>query len=553
MRATTNKNLPSRLVRWAFLVGASLLLLGCPTDSPTAPNQTPTTPDTSASGSWIVTITGSDPSLQTNGTPSTLTITIRRAGSDELPADGATAGIVTSLGRFDDPVTGPSEGTISLIGGVAQVRLFPGDTAGTAVVQVQIETSVGSLSIGISQSVVQDFVVTGVTPAEGGTNGGDDIMIMGQGFQDPVRVFFGSIPAEVLAVANDLIRVLSPAGSEGFVTVNVTILFGSGDQKTFDFTSGFRYVDQTVVPIVFSVDPPSGPNEGGTSVAINGENFLNPVQVFFQGRDGRVGADIQSSSAMQIVVSSPTATGFGVNHQNQAVDVVVRNIASGLEGALEGGFRYGDTAPFITSIDPVEGPFVGGTVFRIFGSGFVAPLFVDIEGAGRQQVTSVAADGTRVTARTERIFPTSCTDKTGDVKVTIRDTGLVVIGPSFRYQVVELAPQIDSVEPTVITFDNPGDVTVRGSLLSNVRASIGGIAVPVEQVSTSVLKLDPPTFPDSFFDTLTCADADPRSEVLVPTSASVTVTSDDSKCTDTFDLAILVNPDTSKDDCSDPP
>ena len=44
-------------------------------------------------------------------------------------------------------------------------------------------------------------------------------------------MFFGAFPAELLAVANDVIRVLTPAGSEGFVDVIVSVLFGSADEK----------------------------------------------------------------------------------------------------------------------------------------------------------------------------------------------------------------------------------------------------------------------------------------------------------------------------------
>ena len=460
MRATLNKNLPSCELRWAFLIGVSLLLLACPTDSPTALKQTPTTPDGTPSASWVVTITGSAGSLETNGTPSTLTISIRRASTNELPPDGATAAISTTLGRFDDPVTGPSSGVVSLVGGLAQVRLFPGDEAGTAIVQVQIESSVGSLSIDILQAVIQDFLVTGVTPSEGGTSGGDEIEVMGQGFVEPLRVFFGDAPAEVLSVVNDLILALSPPGSAGFADVNVSIRYGSPDEETFEFISGFLYRDE---------------------------------------------------------------------------------------------------GPFISSIDPVEGSFVGGTELNIYGSGFPANrnrVFVEI-GGKRQVVRS--SDSKQIVAITERIFPNSCTDVPGEVTVTIRDTGLTAGGPQFTFLVEEKAPILTSVSPTLLVC--PGDcvgrdLTVRGNRLgakrlgATIHTTSGFEAsVPLTRAGNT-LTLRLPPFGVGFFDTQQCPAGSARTEIPIDTSFSVTVEDEDTTCSDTLSLAVLVEPDPAETNCT---
>ena len=94
---------------------------------------------------------------------------------------------------------------------------------------------------------------------------------------------------------------------------------------------------------------------------------------------------------------------------------------------------------------------------------------------------------------------------------------------------------------------------VKGRRLGNSRATVGGLSVAVTQVSQRELSLDPPNFPDGFFDTATCAEGDMRTSKLLPTSANVTIKSDDTQCEDTFGLAILVHPDDEKDECSDPP
>ena len=73
------------------------------------------------------------------------------------------------------------------------------------------------------------------------------------------------------------------------------------------------------------------------------------------------------------------------------------------------------------------------------------------------------------------------------------------------------------------------------------------------RISQRELCLTPPIFPDSFFDIGSCAATDPREDKLLPTSADVTVKSIDTMCEDTFALAVLVTPDDTKDECTDPP
>jgi hypothetical protein len=82
-----------------------------------------------------------------------------------------------------------------------------------------------------------------VEPPQGITAGGDQVTILGGGFQPgktQVEVRFGRRKAEsVVIAAADQISVVTPAGDKG--PVDVTLSFDSG--KSFKIPGGFKYVD----------------------------------------------------------------------------------------------------------------------------------------------------------------------------------------------------------------------------------------------------------------------------------------------------------------------
>ena len=287
--------------------------------------------------------------------------------------------------------------------------------------------------------------------------------ILGQEFESPVRVTFGGLPADVLSVTSNAIRVRTPRNDTvppppavGRLPVDVTVTINVNEvrEATDTLVAGFTYTRGTVgvQPVIFSVTPNIGPNEGGTRVTINGDGFADPVQVTFENGSSVLEAQVESVARTQIVVISPPAVGFGNDLRNQQVDIRVKNQLNGLEVVRADAFRYG-VAFSVFAVDPSSGPFTGGTRVTIFGEGFDEPLVVDF-GTLRQQVLSVT--GNEILVRTVPIRSTgACQDVELPVLVTHLETNQTAQGGSFTYLIEQFAPDIISTSPSTLS-QNPG-------------------------------------------------------------------------------------------------
>jgi hypothetical protein len=85
--------------------------------------------------------------------------------------------------------------------------------------------------------------VDSVEPPQGTTAGGEEISLVGSGFQPgktQAEVKFGRKKAELVTIASTTkIRVVTPANEKG--PVDVSVMFDSGD--AFKIPNGFRYVE----------------------------------------------------------------------------------------------------------------------------------------------------------------------------------------------------------------------------------------------------------------------------------------------------------------------
>ncbi len=180
-----------------------------------------------------------------------------------------------------------------------------------------------------------------------------------------MRVSFGGNPADVLGVTSNAIRVRTPrndsvpqppAVGRLAVDVTVTINVNESNEASDTLVSGFTYARGSVgvQPVIFSVTPNIGPNEGGTRVSINGDGFSSPVQVTFESGTSVLEAQVESVTRTQLVVISPPAVGFGNDLRNQQVDIRVLNQLNGLEVVRADAFRYG-VAFSVFAVDPSSG------------------------------------------------------------------------------------------------------------------------------------------------------------------------------------------------------
>ena len=223
---------------------------------------------------------------------------------------------------------------------------------------------------------------TEVRPSEGSKDGGETVIIKGNGFEDGALVAFGGRAAkDVVVVDPTTLRVTTPIGSLGPVVVNVR----NPDEESYALQDAFTYVDQPP-RVVMLVRPASGAMSGGTKVTIVGTGFEPDATVIFGGKKA---TEVEVVSSTKITALTPAGE-LGL------VDVGVRN--PGVPPAtLAESYEFVE-APMITGVKPADGPETGGTKVTITGTGFLSGATVTFDGADATGV-KVVSEAT-ITAKT---------------------------------------------------------------------------------------------------------------------------------------------------------
>ena len=180
-----------------------------------------------------------------------------------------------------------------------------------------------------------DPTVNSVSPNVGPSVGGTQVIVAGTNFNGVNAVGFGSTAAASYTVNSPTqITAISPPGS-GEVDVKVTT---SGGTSATSFADHFTFTPPRSV--VASVVPSQGPPGGGTSVTVNGSNFVGVSAVRF----GSAAAAVTATSSNQITAISPPGSGI--------VDVTVTTAAGTSATTRADQFTYGrEIAP--SSPNPV--------------------------------------------------------------------------------------------------------------------------------------------------------------------------------------------------------
>lgn len=556
------------------------IMVGCQSDSPTEPSSgppvSPKPPDPVTT--FIVDVTASPSDLTAGGeTSSTIVVKVRRSDNGQPPPDLTPVTLTTTLGGFGAP-GGPNSVQLQLVNGEASAVLFPGTSVGTATVRAVVGPSAGVTNVRIGEA--ETFFVGSVEPSVGDPEGGDEVTIIGGGFDSPVRVTFNGTAATVRSVTPTRIRVVTPSadaagvsvgvGETAAVDVAVTINVNETNQATDSLSRGFTYSfgggGGPIQPQVFSVSPASGSNEGGDRVTIRGAGFRAPVQVLFgiggnaDSFDG-VEATVESVRDDQIVVVTPAARGFGQNLVNQVVDVLVKNIETGFSTVSRQKFKYG-TDVLITAVSLDTRPTGGGTPieggFRVIiqGQGFDEPVAVEFEFESTnvaigQSVLSVTGTQIVVLAGPAPI-PDECPENgliavegINVVNVETGDGDEADIG--FNYVIPR--PLVFGVNPT---SGSPGiTAAISGRDFSpNSQVLFGdpedGSSAQVLSSTSTSLSIRIPNAPQGFdFIEEPCdgnGDGNPGGTRLSPTPISVSVRNLETGCVGTLSNAFLLNP-----------
>lgn len=270
-------------------------------------------------------------------------------------------------------------------------------------------------------------IITSVTPADGEIVGGEEITIIGENFlENPLVRFGGSYSSSVTFVSDKELKVLTPKGTQGTVTLSV---INTDNQVA---TADFNYYAQ---PEVSGISPTSGSVAGGTLIEINGKYFMRGVKV-------KIGENyspkVTYHSSIYLHAETPQAAEPG------EADVVIEN-PDGRQIKLTNGFTYKPLPTIkLTSISPSQGYTTGNETVTLVGELFKNTskvYFGDIEATG-----VVYYNPTKLTVKA----PPSSQIGTVDVKITNTDGTESVLPQSYKYVTPPPppAPTVSSISPT---------------------------------------------------------------------------------------------------------
>jgi hypothetical protein len=203
-------------------------------------------------------------------------------------------------------------------------------------------------------------VLEGIDPTSGPAVGGTTVTVTGSGFMAGMVILFGDTPAaEVTPVSAEQVLAVTPPGTHGLADVTVI----NPDTTPDALGDIWRYY---AAPEVTSMYPTSGPEDGGTTVTLEGNYFWTEApgpQVFFGGEEVPAD-DIDVLDGTLIQVITPPGSG--------PVAVTVVN-ADGQQTIVGQSFVFVPPAdpPVINYLVPSYGTGSGGEIVSVVGTGFL--------------------------------------------------------------------------------------------------------------------------------------------------------------------------------------
>ena len=347
-------------------------------------------------------------------------------------------------------VGGVAATNISVISSTSIVAFAPAGVAGAQSVGVTTPGGVGTKAS--AYTFVATPTIASVTPSTGPMTGGTSFTITGTNLSG-ASVTIGGIAASSVVATATSITAKSPSSTTKIAKPIVVTTSGgtSTPAEMFTYTG--------VAPIIASLDPASGPVNGGTLLYINGSNFTGATSVTI---GGAVASNMLVYSSL-IRVNTPSGV---VGDQ----PIVVNSPEGPSTQAIT--FTYTAVqAPTITFVSPSFGPTAGGTPITIGGTNLIGAS-VTIGGAAALNVVVTATQITAVT-------PPS----TDGVKTIAVTTAGGIATTSFNYGTP--APTITSVNPDAGPTSGGTLFTITGTNLTGASSvKVGGVA------ATSVVVVD---------------------------------------------------------------
>ena len=267
--------------------------------------------------------------------------------------------------------------------------------------------------------VIAAPVVSGVTPGDGPTTGGNVVTLTGTGFTTPgtkLHVEFGAATASIDSVSDTSLTVTAPpsavppveaaTGAAGAVEISVTVTNRSGEATSRGTAASlYDYVAEDAShlaePSVAAIGPPEGNVRGGRSVTIWGSGFATGkvpsvtfggvgssrvtvlhdyeirARVPAESRSTRCTTGVRFEPATVCQVEVVVGTSRGSSATEPILPPPSGRVVLGPQGVIRTGAGT-EEAPAVTEYDYVPTPTVtlvavgrsAALPVRIFGSGF---------------------------------------------------------------------------------------------------------------------------------------------------------------------------------------
>ena len=216
----------------------------------------------------------------------------------------------------------------------------------------------------LGEEDIAPLTVVGIQPDAGPVTGGFLVVLTGTGFQSDAEVSVGDNDVPFVNVLSPgVITFLAPPALEGLYDITVIV-----EEAEAVLPDALSYYSEEVLSLL-SVEPATGPVEGGTLTVVKGGGFGPDTTVFFGGVQAQV-VDVPTSGFLAALTPAVLEAG--------PVDVTVAN-GAGNDATLEGGFEYTEEAVLtVSGIQPASGTGAGGYLAMVSGSGFKPGLSISL-------------------------------------------------------------------------------------------------------------------------------------------------------------------------------
>ena len=465
MRETTMKR---NLILVGLALGVAVTLVGCSQSSPTAPKQP--TPST-----YAISLTVSPNVAGINEQIIAVAMVTVGSGSapDGTPVTFNASGVAQFVGASN-----PQQVVSMTVGGRAGVTVTA-TSGGAGLITATVPNKSTSAQVNFKGVSPTQVAIISVLPNRGTPQGGDQVVISGQGFVAPLNVSFvvGGVayPATFVSVAPDgsSVTVLTPhvpsSTSDQMASIQVVltgVVSPGGGTLSASLANAFTFGADTGTPQLYSVVPNSGSANGGDILTLSGKYFTEPLLMSFvlpaataaaqvtAVQHGADGIDTAQVVTPKVTISARTLANITITN--------MAGTATSKTATFNQVFTFNPPVsgpPVIYYISPTNGSVAGNDTVTIFGANFAAPASVSI-GSTSELVQSIAGDGTWITVLTRAVGGTVPTTAQ-DVTVTTAQ-GTVTLPAAFTY-VEGQTPTLYVLTPNLGPLEGGTRVTITGA------------------------------------------------------------------------------------------